>query len=110
MLYLIKGEAIANASMQPEQMVPMLENMIVPSLKMLANMEREKKLAGGGIVGRRGLAIILDAPSNEELHKWLQALPFWGMLEWKVTPLASFQTHLDGTTTMFQRMKSMVKK
>ena len=110
MLYLIKGEATANAPMPPEQMVPMFENVVVPSLKMLANMEREKKVAGGGIAGRRAVAIILDAPSNEELQKWLQALPFWGTLEWKVTPLVSFQSHLDGATTMLQRMKAMLKK
>jgi len=109
MLYLIKGKADPMPG-QPEQMVVMFENMIVPSLKALAGMEREKKLVGGSMAGRRALAIILEAPSNEDVEKWLQALPFWGMLEWKVTPLVSFQTRLDGVTSMLQRMKAMLKK
>lgn len=110
MLYLIKGEAMSSIPGQPELMVPMFENMILPSLKTLTNMEREKKFVGGGITGRRALAIIMEAPSNDDVHRWLQSLPFWGLLEWKVIPLVSFQTHLDGVTGGLQRIKAMLKK
>ena len=109
MMYLIRGEANPMPG-QPEQVVGMFENMILPSLKALATMEREKKLVGGSTAGRRALAIILEASSNEDVEKWLQALPFWGMVEWKVTPLVSFQTRFDGATSMVQRMKAMLKK
>ncbi len=110
MLYLIKGEAMPNVPAQPEQVVVMLENMMLPSLKALAGMEREKKLVGGTMAGRRAFAIILEAPSNEEVEKWLQSLPFWGIVDWRVTPLVSFQTRLDSVTSMVQRVKALLKK
>ena len=111
MLYLIKSKAIDNAiSGPPEQVIPFIENMVIPSLKMLAEGERSKKFVGGAIAGRRGWAVIADFPNHEEANKWVMSLPFWGTETVRIRPLVSFQGELESISKLVQNAKSMLKK
>ena len=111
MLYLIEAKAIDSAvAGAPEQVVPILENQVIPSYKTIVEGERGKKFTGGVLAGRRSWAIIVDFPNNDEAHKWVSSLPFWTIQDVEITPMVSFQTQLDGATRIMQNMKSMLKK
>jgi hypothetical protein len=111
MLYLIKALSIDSVLAGPlEQRIEFAEKQALPSMKMLADGERSKKLMGGAIAGRRGWAIIGEFASNEEADKWAMSLPFWNAQTVEITPLASFQGRVDGINTLVQNMKSMLKK
>lgn len=111
MLYLVTGEFIDPGPMlSPQQLAPLLENSILPSLDALAKLEKEKKvLAGGILVGERAGVMIVEASSNEELDQLIQSLPFWGLLKWKVTPLNSFSARAVQDRQGMERLKKMVK-
>ena len=80
--------------------------MVVPSLEMLAKWEREGRIHGGSFAGRRGGCMIIDAASNDELADLLMTLPFWGLQDWKITPLSSSEGAAKRVREMSQRLKS----
>lgn len=92
MLYLVEFKATeAGAPMSREQSIELLQNLIVPSLQTLANLEKEGRILGGGVfVGERAAAFIMAAESHEEVTKVVRALPAWGVWEWHITPLETF--------------------
>jgi hypothetical protein len=111
MLYLIISKAVGNAiAGPPEQAIGFLENVAMPSLKMLAEGERSKKFVGGAIAGQRGWAIVADFPNNEEADRWIRRLPFWVIETSEIIPLVSFQSEVDSSSEIVQGMKSMLKK
>jgi muconolactone D-isomerase len=107
MRYLVTSEARDGGPlMSPPQVGQMLDNLVVPSLEMLSKLEREGRIHGGTFAGRRGGCMIIDAASNEELADILTSLPFWGLQEWNITPLSSFEASSKRVREMSQRVKS----
>ena len=107
MRFLVIGEATgAVPNMPPQQAAQMLDTVVVPSLEMLAKWEREGRIHGGTFAGRRGGCMIIDAASNEELADLLSTLPFWGLQDWKITPLSSNESAVKRVREMSQRLKS----
>ena len=49
---------------------------------------------------------LIDAASNEELADLLPTLPFWGILNWKITPLSSNEATAKRIRQMSQRLQS----
>ncbi len=89
-----------------EDMIEILEDFVLPGLEALIKLESENTLLAGGVpVSERGVAFIVDVPSNEELDQILRDLPFWGILEWQVTPLQSFEGRAFQERRMIQRLK-----
>jgi muconolactone delta-isomerase len=79
-----------------EEMIPILENTVLPGLDAITDLEAKKTILAGGLpVGERALVFIIEAPSNEELDAMLQKIPLWGLLTWEVTPLQSFKARAD---------------
>ncbi len=111
MLYLIKFKAnedvIAGA---PEQVVPRAENMIIPSLKMLAELERQKKLTGGALAGQRAGVCVMDFPSHEEAGKFVMGMPWWGLHNWHIMPLQPFQSQVEMASKNIANLKSMMTR
>ena len=94
MEYLVEAKNIDG--LIPMKDVPdYITHIVLPSYEHLIKLESENKIKGGLLAGQRAGAFVMDAPSNEELGKMLKAIPFWGMVEWKVTPLQSFKSALD---------------
>ena len=107
MRFLVIGEETGTApTMPPQQVAQMLDTVIAPSLEMLAKWEREGRIHGGSFAGRRGGCMIMDAASNEELADLLPTLPFWGSLNWKITPLSSNEATAKRVRQMSQRLRS----
>ncbi len=73
-----------------DEMAELLENMILPSLQELVDMEEEGEIIGGLPVGDRAFVFIVDSDSHDDLDRMLRSLPLWGLLEWEVTPLQDF--------------------
>ncbi len=90
MKYLVKGTG-GPASASPAEMNTFLKNVVLPSFDQLIELEKEGKITGGLPVGDRALVFIIEASSNEEVDKLLRSLPLWGVLEWKVVPLQTFE-------------------
>jgi len=107
MRFLVIGEETGSAPGMPtQQLAQMLDTVIAPSLEMLAKWEREGRIHGGSFVGRRGGCMIIDVASNEELADLLPTLPFWGILNWKITPLSSNEATAKRIRQMSQRLQS----
>ncbi len=106
-LYMVSGEFIDPGPMlQPQQLAPMLEKMILPSLEIIAKWEEEGKILGGGLpMGDRAGVFIIKAGSNTEVDNLLQSLPFWGLLKWKVTPLVSYKDRVIQTRKNLEELK-----
>ncbi|HXX39908.1 MAG TPA: muconolactone Delta-isomerase family protein [bacterium] len=106
MRYLVIGKATNfMAGMQPPQVAQMLDTLVLPSLEMLEKWEREGRIHGGIFAGRRAHCMIIEAASNDELNELLPTLPFWGIMEWKITPLAAYEGTVKRTREMSQRLK-----
>ncbi len=92
MLYLVKGEYIDPGVLLPAEQLPgIVQNLVIPSMEAMAQLEKENKIRAGGIyAGARAGVCIIEAESNDEVSRLLQNLPFWGLLKWDVTPLQSF--------------------
>jgi len=68
-----------------------------------------KILTGGDLSGRRGMAFIMEAASNEELTKLLEGIPEWPLLKVNVTPLDSFEERLAQIRQDIEQMKENLK-
>ena len=108
MRYLVTLESIDDGGMTPpKETAALIENAVIPSLKALAEMEKGGKLKGGVMAGRRGVAMIMDADSNEALSDTLRLLPLWGMAELDIVPLESFEHRIQADGQAAQMMKNM---
>jgi hypothetical protein len=76
---------------------------------MLKEWEEKKKVVGGLFAGQRAGAIIVEAPSGEELSSWLQLLPFWGQNSWEVIPLQTFQSGTENVKKQIANLKKMAE-
>lgn len=108
--YLVTGEYVdPGPLLPPQQLVQMVEQMVLPSFEMLARLEEQKKILGGGIVaGARAGAFIVDVASNSELNQLLQELPFWGIVKWTAKPLQTFRERAADEKKAMDRIKASV--
>ena len=81
--------------MSPADLLVLFENVYRPSFEKLKKWEQDKKIVGGFLAAQRAGAIMIEAPSAEELSSWMTSLPFWGRLTWEVIPLQTFQSGID---------------
>jgi hypothetical protein len=110
MKYLVVGSGGPGFS-SAEDAADMLNHMIVPNFKMLIEWEKKKKISGGGVpVGDRALVFIAEAKSNDELDKMLRQLPVWGVLDWDVSPLQTFQQREKMDRQLVRDIKKAAKK
>ena len=93
-----------------EEMTPILENIVLPGLDAVADLEAKKTILAGGLpVGERALVFIIEAPSNEDLDVMLQKIPLWGLLAWEVTPLQSFKARADHERAFVAKAKKGIR-
>lgn len=111
MKYLVMMELIGTPPVaSPQDLVRWLEQMVIPSEEAVIKLESEGKiLAGGDLSGRRGMAVIMEAASNEELSQLLNDLPEWPLLKVDVTPLESFEGRLALVRKSLMRLKEGLK-
>jgi hypothetical protein len=94
--------------MSPADLLVLFENVYMPSFEMLKKWEQDKKVVGGFLAAQRAGAIIIEAPSAEELSSWMTSLPFWGRQAWEVIPLQTFQSGIDDLKRQTDNVKKMI--
>jgi len=72
--------------------------------------KKEEDTAGGLPVGDRSFVFVAEAESNDELDKMLRQLPMWGVLDWEVTPLQTFNDRAKQEQQAVKEMKNTIKK
>jgi hypothetical protein len=108
MRYLVHIESIdSGENMAPRQVAALLEDIVIPTMKVLVEWEKMGKATGGILSGRRGAAFVIDAASNEELSDLLRGLPVWGFSEVEITPLDSAEHRIEAETATAQILKTM---
>jgi muconolactone delta-isomerase len=94
MLYLVEFEATqAGAPTSREQTIELLDKLLIPTLESLG--KDGKVRAGGIIAGAHAGAFVVGANSKDEVTDLVRALPAWGIMQWKVTPLETFAHRAD---------------
>lgn len=108
MRYLVTGEFIdPGPLLPPKELIGIVESLIIPSLKAMADLEKKRKILAGGIcAGRRAGVAIIEAKTHEELTEILRDLPFWGLIKWEVTPLEGFSHRARQDREFLKMMKS----
>lgn len=92
--------------MSPEEIEHLLEYLVLPTFEAFSQLEAEKKILAGGLpVGERAFIFIVEAASNSEIDILLRRLPAWGILEWTVTPLQSFEERAAEDRAFLDRLK-----
>jgi hypothetical protein len=75
-------------------MVELVHEILVPSLQVLVQLQKEGKLLAGGIrAGSQDVVFILRLPAAEShrvVRQLLVQMPMYGHYRWEVTPLESF--------------------
>ena len=107
MKFLVIGEDVDyNGPMNPKDLIGRLEMVYIPSFEMLENWEKEKKVVGGFFAAQRAGAVIIEAPTAEELSRTMTSLPFWGNLKRKVIPLQSFRSGIEDAKRTISSLKA----
>ncbi|MGZ8448350.1 MAG: muconolactone Delta-isomerase family protein [Candidatus Deferrimicrobiaceae bacterium] len=105
MLYLVEFEATeAGAPTTRDQAIELLDKLVIPTLEKLAKDGRIR--AGGLLVGARAGAFVVAARSHDEVTEFVRALPAWGVMGWKVTPLESFAHRADLEKKVVQELRA----
>ena len=105
MKYLVMGSEGPDFAASEEGFA-LLEKIILPSFEVLTKLEAEKKILAGGVpVGERALIFVVEAGSHGELDDILRDLPVWGMLDWEVVPLQSFQERAKKERSVYEDLK-----
>ena len=106
MQYLVEGTRGPLPS-SPEQAIALLEGVVLPAFEYINKLKAERKVLAGGLpVGDRAFVCIIEAASNDEADRIVREMPTWGVLEWKVTPLQSFEARAEMERKVVQALKS----
>ena len=110
MKYLVSGwEGSGFAS--AEEAVQVLEEMVLPTFDQLMKLEAKKTILAGGLpIGDRAFVFIVEASSHEEVDRLLRNLPVWGVLQWEVTALQSFEGRAAQERNIVKELKKAMRK
>jgi len=105
MLYLVEFEATqAGTPTSREQTIEMLDKLVIPTLESLG---KDGKVRAGGIAGGTlAGAFVVGAKSKDEVTELVRALPAWGIMQWKVTPLETFAHRADLEKKVVQELRT----
>ena len=105
MLYLVEFEATqAGAPTSREQTIERLGKLVIPTLESLGS---ESKVRAGGItVGTLAGAFVVEAKSKDEVTELVRALPAWGIMQWKVTPIETFAQRAEIERKVVQGLRT----
>jgi len=92
MLFLVELDHVKSGAMlTPEAARAFIEGIILPTLARAEQLVAEKKIvAGGPVVGRIALRLIVEADALPEVDRIVSSLPVWPLAETRVTPLVAF--------------------
>jgi muconolactone delta-isomerase len=107
-LVTIDGSDIG-VGMSPERLGQVLDQMVVPGVEKLAQLEQEGRIHGGGYTAARGGVFMIDADSSEEVDQLVASLPHWPLLKVDVQPLISTSALRERAQAVRQRLEERVR-
>ena len=111
MRYLVTAKTVESGPMVPPQQVAgMIRTAVLPTIEALARLESEGKVRGGVVAGARAGAFVLDADSHDEANQILMGLPNWGFSQIELTPLQSFESRLEQTRQVLERLEAAAQQ
>ena len=110
MLFLVNAEHVdAGPMMPPEEAIAYIEQVVIPSIEMLAQWEREGRVRAGGVFpGERVGAFVMEADSAEEVGRLLGSLPFWGQIKWEVRALQSLSSTVERERSIIAQTRGVL--
>ena len=89
----------------PERLAHVIDQMIIPGVEKLAQLEQEGRIQGGGYTAARGNAFIVDAESSEEVDQLVTSLPHWPVVKVDVKPLIPHSALLERVRAVRQMLQ-----
>jgi hypothetical protein len=106
MLFLAELDYVRSGPLPaPEAGIAFIEQFILPTLARAEQLVAEKRIvAGGPVLGRIALRLIVEADSLEEADRVISSLPLWAAAETRVTPLITFEERRSHVQTLRERL------
>jgi|SRR5215472_15017529 len=90
----------------PEAGLAFIEQVILPTIARAEELVSEKKIiAGGPVIGRVALRLMVEAGSLEETDRLISSLPLWALAETRVTPIITFAERRSHVQAVRERLK-----
>ena len=107
MLFLIELDHVKQGTpLTPEIGRAFIEQTIFPTLARAEELVKEKKiLAGGPVLGRVALRLIVEADSLSDVDKIITSLPIWPLAETRVTPLITFSERRQHAEALLESLQ-----
>jgi len=106
MIFLVELDHVKSGTVPtPDAVRAFVEQIILPTLARAEHLVADKKiLAGGPVLGRVALRLIMEADSPEHLDRMITTLPIWPMAETRVTPLITFGERREHVKQLAERL------
>ena len=107
MLFLIELDHVKQDTVPtPETGRTFIEQIIFPTLARAEELVKAKKiLAGGPVLGRVALRLIVEAASLSDVDKIITSLPIWPLAETRVTPLIAFSERRQHAEALLESLQ-----
>jgi len=107
MLFLIELDHVKQGTpLTPEIGRAFIEQTIFPTLARAEELVKAKKiLAGGPVLGRVALRLIVEADSLSDVDKIITSLPIWPLAETRVTPLITFSERRQHAEALLESLQ-----
>jgi Muconolactone delta-isomerase len=107
MLFLIELDHVKQGTPPtPEAGRAFIEQTIFPTLARAEELVKAKKiLAGGPVLGRVALRLIVEADSLSDVDKIITSLPIWPLAETSVTPLITFSERRQHAEALLESLQ-----
>jgi hypothetical protein len=107
MLFFVELDYVRSGPpLTPEAGLAFIERFILPTLARAEQLVGEKTIvAGGPVVGRAALRLMIEARSLDEVDRVVSSVPLWAVAEARVTPLVSFADRRSHVQAVQERLK-----
>jgi len=107
MLFLIELDHVKQGTpLTPEIGSAFIEQTIFPTLARAEELVKAKKiLAGGPVLGRVALRLIVESDSLSDVDKIITSLPIWPLAETRVTPLITFSERRQHAEALLESLQ-----
>src|SRR5262245_61722477 len=108
MLFLVELDHV-KSGMAPtsEATRAFIDRIILPTLARAEKLAAEKKIvAGGPVLGRIALRLIVEADSLQDVDQMITSLPVWTVAETRVTPLIAFNDRRTHVKALLEALTS----
>ena len=111
MRFLVQMEIVdSGRSATAQEGVAFIEQLVLPTLEALeAHRAAGTVVAGGPLVGRIALALVIEAESTAALDVLIESLPLWPRMSTTVAPLITFEDRAAAVRARLEGMRARIQ-